>query len=237
MMSVPLNLLAVSLLQGEVGFSFMEMWQASGPTAKSTLIVLAIMSAWSIGVMIDRYLAFNAARKQSREFAPLVAGCLQEGKIGEAIDVSEQNQKSHLAKVVIAGLQEYQAAGSATTAEVIESSKRALDRATAITNAELKRGVAGLATIGSTAPFVGLFGTVVGIINAFQGMSTAKTTGLSAVAGGISEALIATALGLFVAIPAIWMFNYFNGKMEAFGVEMDNSSSELIDYFLKRRDS
>ena len=237
MMSVPLNLLAVSLLQGEVGFSFMEMWQASGPTAKSTLIVLAIMSAWSIGVMIDRYLAFNAARKQSREFAPLVAGCLQEGKIGEAIDVSEQNQKSHLAKVVIAGLQEYQAAGSVASAEVIESSKRALDRAIAITNSELKRGVAGLATIGSTAPFVGLFGTVVGIINAFQGMSTAKTTGLSAVAGGISEALIATALGLFVAIPAIWMFNYFNGKMEAFGVEMDNSSSELIDYFLKRRDS
>ena len=78
---------------------------------------------------------------------------------------------------------------------------------------------------------------MIGIINAFQGMSTAKTTGLSAVAGGISEALIATALGLFVAIPAIWVFNYFNGKMEAFSVEMDNSSSELIDYFLKRSDS
>lgn len=237
MMSVPLNLLAISLLQGEVGFSFMEMWHASGPTAKATLIVLAIMSAWSIGVMIDRYLAFNAARKQSREFAPLVAGCLQEGKIGEAIEVSEQNEKSHLAKVVVAGLKEYQSAGSKTSTESIEASTRALGRATAITNAELKRGVPGLATIGSTAPFVGLFGTVIGIINAFQGMSTAKTTGLSAVAGGISEALIATALGLFVAIPAIWMFNYFNGKMEAFGVEMDNSTSELIDYFLKRRDS
>ncbi len=241
MMSVNLNLLAVSLLQGstEVGFSFMEMWHASGPTAKATLIVLAIMSAWSIGVMIDRYLAFTAARKQSREFAPMVAGCLKEGKIGEAIDVSDQNKKSHLAKVVGAGLQEYQAhpGSSEASAEVIEASRRALDRAIAITNAELKRGVAGLATIGSTAPFVGLFGTVVGIINAFQGMSTAKTTGLSAVAGGISEALIATALGLFVAIPAIWMFNYFNGKMEAFGVEMDNSSSELIDYFLKRRNS
>ena len=169
MMSVPLNLLAVSLLQGEVGFSFMDMWNASGPTAKATLIILAIMSAWSIGVMIDRYLAFNAARKQSREFAPLVAGCLQEGKIGEAIDVSEQNQKSHLAKVVIAGLQEYQSSGSTTSTETIEASKRALDRATAVTNAELKRGVPGLATIGSTAPFVGLFGTVVGIINAFQG--------------------------------------------------------------------
>ena len=232
MMLDNLNLLAVSMLQGEsVGFSLMEMWEASGVIAKLTLITLIIMSAWSIGVMIDRLLAFSAARKQSREFAPLVAGCLQEGKIDEALEVVEQNEKSHLAKVVGAGLKEYNSGGGGGT---IESCKRALDRSTAITTAELKRGVAGLATIGSTAPFVGLFGTVIGIINAFQGMSTAKTTGLSAVAGGISEALIATALGLFVAIPAIWVFNYFNGKMEAFSVEMDNSSSELVDYFLKQ---
>lgn len=239
MMFDNLNILGVTLLQGEaaVGFTLMEMWEQSGVVAKLTLIVLAIMSAWSIGVMIDRFLAFSAARKQSREFAPLVAGCLKEGKIDEAINVSDQNKKSHLAKVVVAGLQEFYAHKDSgdISGEVIESSTRALERATAITNAELKRGVAGLATIGSTAPFVGLFGTVVGIINAFQGMSTAKTTGLSAVAGGISEALIATALGLFVAIPAIWMFNYFNGKMESFSIEMDNSSSELIDYFLKRR--
>ena len=91
-----------------------------------------------------------------------------------------------------------------------------------------------MATIGSTAPFVGLFGTVVGIINAFQGISTEKSTGLGAVAGGISEALVATAIGLFVAIPAVWMYNYFNSKVQGFGVEMDNASSELIDYFLKR---
>ena len=117
---------------------------------------------------------------------------------------------------------------------MIESSKRALERAQAITHAELNRGLSGLATIGSTAPFVGLFGTVVGIINAFEGISTEKSTGLGAVAGGISEALVATAIGLFVAIPAVWMFNYFNSKVEAFDVEMDNSSSELIDYFLKK---
>ena len=91
-----------------------------------------------------------------------------------------------------------------------------------------------MATIGSTAPFVGLFGTVVGIINAFKGISTEKSTGLGAVAGGISEALVTTAIGLFVAIPAVWMFNYFTDKIEAFDVEMGNSSSELIDYFLKR---
>src|SRR5437870_12265697 len=118
--------------------------------------------------------------------------------------------------------------------EEIEASKRAVERAEAIVHAELKRGISSLATIGSTSPFVGLFGTVVGIINAFKGISTQKSTGLGAVAGGISEALVTTAVGLFVAIPAVWMFNYFTGKIEAFDVEMGNSSSELIDYFLKR---
>jgi len=232
-----LNLLALTLLDGDIGFDLTSMWRQSGTVAKSVIIVLAIMSAWSIGVMIDRLLAYSAARKQSREFAPLVAGCLKEGKIDEAISVSEQNKKSHLAKVVVAGLQEFQAhqISSEIPGEVVEASKRALERATAITNAELKRGISGLATIGSTAPFVGLFGTVFGIINAFQGMSSEKSTGLSAVAGGISEALITTAFGLFVAVPAVWMFNYFNSKIESFGVEMNNSSSELIDYFLKRR--
>jgi biopolymer transport protein ExbB len=241
MLLVKLNLLAITLLQGEqqVGFDIMSMWRQSGVPAKAVIVILGIMSAWSIGVMIDRMLAYSAARKQSREFAPLVAGCLKEGKIDEAIGVSEQNKKSHLAKVVVAGLQEFSAHQASTEipGEVIESSKRALERATAITNAELKRGISSLATIGSTAPFVGLFGTVVGIINAFQGMSTEKSTGLSAVAGGISEALITTAFGLFVAVPAVWMYNYFNNKIESFGVEMNNSSSELIDYFLKRRGS
>ena len=124
--------------------------------------------------------------------------------------------------------------GSDIPGRTIDASKRALERAQAITHAELNRGLSGLATIGSTAPFVGLFGTVVGIINAFQGISQERSTGLGAVAGGISEALVATAIGLFVALPAVWMFNYFNTKVEGFDVEMENASSELIDYFLKR---
>src|SRR5271167_899008 len=115
------------------------------------------------------------------------------------------------------------------------ASVRSSARFEAIVHAELKRGLGGLATIGSTAPFVGLFGTVVGILNAFNGIAKEKATGLAAVAGGISEALVTTAVGLFVAIPAVMMFNYLTGRVEAFDVEMDNSSSELIDYFLKRR--
>jgi len=136
----------------------------------------------------------------------------------------------------VAGLQEFRAhqLSNEISGEEIEASKRALDRAEAIVHAELKRGVSSLATIGSTAPFVGLFGTVVGIIHAFTGISTEKSTGLAAVAGGISEALVTTAIGLFVAIPAVWMFNYFTNRIDAFDVEMGNSSSELIDYFLKR---
>jgi biopolymer transport protein ExbB/biopolymer transport protein TolQ len=220
----------------EINWDPLSLWRQMGWPARAIVIILLIMSAWSIGVMIDRWVAFNAARKQSRQFAPAVAGALREGKLDEAIRVAERNKKSHLAKVVTAGLQEFKAHGDSNEipGEQIEASKRALERAEAIVHAELKRGLGGLATIGSTAPFVGLLGTVIGILNAFRKMSESKATGLSAVAGGISEALVTTALGLFVAIPAVMMFNYFTGKVEAFDVEMDNSSSELVDYFLKR---
>lgn len=222
--------------QGTVGWDPRALWSQMGPLAKAVVIGLFLMSAWSIGVMIDRFMAYSAARKQSRQFAPAVAGALREGKLEEAVKIADRYKKSHLAKVVVAGLQEFQAhqLSNEIPGEEIEASKRALERAEAIVHAELKRGVANLATIGSTAPFVGLFGTVVGIINAFKGISTEKSTGLGAVAGGISEALVTTAIGLFVAIPAVWMFNFFTGKIEAFDVEMGNSSSELIDYFLKR---
>jgi biopolymer transport protein ExbB/biopolymer transport protein TolQ len=224
------------LQEAAVAFDARSMWNQMGWMAKAVVIILFIMSAWSIGVMIDRLLAFNAARKQSRQFAPAVAGALREGKLDEAIKIADRYKKSHLAKVVVAGLQEFQAHQVTTEipGEVIDASRRALERAEAIVHAELKRGVSSLATIGSTAPFVGLFGTVVGIINAFKGISTEKSTGLGAVAGGISEALVATAIGLFVAIPAVMVFNYFTNKIESFDVEMGNSSSELIDYFLKR---
>ena len=230
---------ALLLLQeagGAVGWDVVALWHQMGGLAKAVVIILFLMSAWSIGVMIDRLIAYSAARKQSRQFAPAVAGALRDGKLDEAIKIADRYKKSHLAKVVVAGLQEFRAhqLSSEISGEEIEASKRALERAEAIVHAELKRGVGNLATIGSTAPFVGLFGTVAGIINAFKSMAAEKSTGIGAVAGGISEALVTTAVGLFVAIPAVWMFNFFTSKIEAFDVEMGNSSSELFDYFLKR---
>jgi biopolymer transport protein ExbB/biopolymer transport protein TolQ len=184
--------------------------------------------------MIDRYLYFSAARKQSREFAPKVAGALKDSKLEEAIKIADRNKKSHLAEVVTSGLQEFRSAGGVASEESIASSGRALERSEAIVHAKLKRGLGVLATIGSTAPFVGLLGTVIGILNAFQQIATQKTSGIGAVAGGISEALVTTAFGLLVAIPAVMAFNYFTGRVESFDVEMDNSSSELIDYFIKQ---
>jgi biopolymer transport protein ExbB/biopolymer transport protein TolQ len=215
--------MSLFLLQG---VDVVEIAFKMGGVAWGVVIILFIMSIWSIAVMIE-----------SREFAPAVAEALKDGKIEEAIMVSERYSKSHLAKVVVAGLKEFQAhtTSSDIPGELIESSRRALERSAAITREEMKRGTNALATIGSTAPFVGLFGTTIGIINAFSGMSKGEDTGIGAVAGGISEALITTALGLFVAVPAVWLFNYFTSRIEAFSVEMDNSSSELIDYFLKRR--
>jgi biopolymer transport protein ExbB len=237
-MLLQLQVWSFLLLQeaGAVSFDLRSMWNQMGWLAKAVVIILFIMSAYSIGVMIDRLILYNAARKQSRLFAPAVAGALREGKLDEAIKIADRYKKSHLAKVVVAGLQEFRAheLSSEIPGEIIEASSRALERAQAIVRSELDRGVSGLATIGSSAPFVGLFGTVVGIINAFKGISTEKSTGLGAVAGGISEALVATAIGLFVAIPAVWMFNYFNERLKAFDVEMSNSSSELVDYFIKR---
>jgi biopolymer transport protein ExbB/biopolymer transport protein TolQ len=221
-------------LQGQ--WDLRSMWDQMGLIARAVVVILFVMSAWSMGLMIDRALMYSAARKQSRVFVQQVAGALREGKLDEAISIAERNKKSHIAKVVATGLAEFQSASAQISeAEVVEAAKRGLDRSIAIVHADMKRGLSGLATVGSTAPFVGLFGTVVGIINAFKGIEAEKASGLSAVAGGISEALVATALGLLVAIPAVWAFNYFTNKVEAFDVEMENSSMELINYFLTRR--
>ena len=238
-MLVNLQLMAFLLLQeggGAVQFDLLSMWNQMGWLARFVVIIMFVMSAYSIGVMIDRVIAYNGARNQSRQFAPAVAGALREGKLDEAIKIADRFKKSHLAKVVVAGLQEFRAHNLSAdiSGEQIEASRRALERAEAIVHAELKRGVSTLATIGSSAPFVGLFGTVIGIINAFKGISTEKSTGLGAVAGGISEALVTTAIGLGVAIPAVWAYNYFVARLESFDVEMGNSSSELLDYFVKR---
>jgi biopolymer transport protein ExbB/biopolymer transport protein TolQ len=217
-----------------------EMFETMGPTAWGVAIVLLIMSFWSVGVAIERIYTYSQARKQSKLYAPQVAKHLKDGRLKEAIalSASKDYRYSHLAKVVLAGLQEYQfqqESGAALNREdVLDTVRRSIQRATALTASDLKKGVNTLATIGSTAPFVGLLGTVVGVINAFVGIASTGSGGIGAVSAGISEALVETALGLFVAIPAVWFYNYLTSRLEYFNVEMDNSSSELVDYFIRK---
>ncbi len=219
---------------------FLELWDQMGLFVKLLMGVLAVMSMASVGVFFERLFTFMQASKQSKLFAPQVAKHLKDGKLKEAITIAQsKNYKySHLGKVVLAGLQEYQfqndSGGDLIKDDVVDGVHRAIQRAAALTSSDLKRGMGILATIGSTAVFVGLLATTLGVINAFQGIAATGSGGLGAVSGGISEALVGTAIGLFVAIPAVWFFNYLTGRLEYFAVEMDNSSSELVDYFIKK---
>ena len=219
----------------------MQMYQSMTWVAKGVAFVLVIMSMWSIGVAIERIFTYTQARNQSRVFAPQVAKHLKDGRLKDAIAISSSKnyRYSHLAKVVLAGLQEYQfqqesGGANLNREDVLDTVRRSIQRATALTASDLKKGVSTLATIGSTAPFVGLLGTVVGVINAFVGIASTGSGGIGAVSAGIAEALIETALGLFVAIPAVWFYNFLTSRIEYFNVEMDNSSSELVDYFIKK---
>ena len=216
---------------------FSEILGSMGVVAWSVVIILLIMSIYIIMIAIERFLTYSQARKQSRKYVSEVAESLKKGNLDEALSLGEQYNKSHLAKVLTSGLLEMQAHSKSKEipGEAIEGSRRAIERAISINIENFKKGLSGLATIGSTAPFVGLFGTTFGIINAFQGMAKEENAGIGAVAAGISEALITTALGLAVAVPAVWFYNIFTNRIETFTVEMDNSSSELIDYFLKKR--
>ena len=218
-----------------------EMWQQMGFVAKAVAWILFFMSMWSIGVAVERIYTFIQAKNQSKVYAPQVAKHLKDGRLKDAIAISTNKnyRYSHLAKVVLAGLQEYQfqqesGGASLNREDVLDTVRRSIQRATALTASDLKKGVSTLATIGSTAPFVGLLGTVVGVINAFTGIASTGSGGIGAVSKGISEALVETALGLFVAIPAVWFYNYLTSRLEYFNVEMDNSSSELVDYFIKK---
>jgi biopolymer transport protein ExbB/TolQ len=217
----------------------MAMIQSMGAVAKLVGVILIIMSMWSIGVGIERFFTYQQARTQSKLYAPQVAKHIKEGRLKDAValSTSKNYRYSHLAKVVLAGLQEYQfqkeSGGGLQREDLLDTVRRSIQRASALTASDLKKGVAALATIGSTAPFVGLLGTVVGVITAFQGIGASGSAGLGAVSKGISEALVETALGLVVAIPAVWIYNYLTARIEYFNVEMDNSSSELVDYFIK----
>jgi biopolymer transport protein ExbB/biopolymer transport protein TolQ len=222
----------------EQSFSLINMLKNMNVVALGVVVVLALMSVWSLTIAIERLWRFQKAKSESLTVALGVQPLLRQHRLRDAIALTSDKRykNSHLARVLKAGLTEFEYETSQETPEgfdVVESGKRAIERETLMTTAEMKKGLGNLATISTTAPFVGLFGTVAGIIHAFQGMAISGSGGLGAVSAGIAEALVTTAFGLLVAIPAVWMYNYFLGKVERFNVEMSNSSSQLVDYFIK----
>jgi biopolymer transport protein ExbB/biopolymer transport protein TolQ len=219
--------------------NFLQMFIDSSWIGKAVIIILTGLSVYSIAVMIDKFRSYKAARDESLQFLPLFVKNLKDGNFQGALDAARKYKKSHIAKVVSAGLIEYDTdrAELHDRHDLVGAVGRALDRAVSLTSAEMKKGTGGLATIGSSAPFIGLFGTVIGIVNAFTGIAASGSGGLAAVSAGIAEALITTAFGILVAVPAVMAFNYFTTRLERFQIEMSNSSAELLDFFLKKHEA
>jgi biopolymer transport protein ExbB/biopolymer transport protein TolQ len=217
----------------------LQMFIDASWVGKIVIVILTGLSIYSIAVMIDKFRSYKAARDESLQFLPLFVKNLKDSNFQGALDAARKYKKSHIAKVVSAGLIEYDndKIELKDSHDLVGAVGRALDRAVSLTSAEMKKGTGGLATIGSSAPFIGLFGTVVGIINAFTGIAASGSGGLAAVSAGISEALITTAFGILVAVPAVMAFNYFTTRLERFQIEMSNSSAELLDFFMKKHEA
>ena len=206
-----------------------------GVFGAGVICCLALLSIFSVAVMVNKYRHFRSASRESEAFKPLFAKFVHGGEVQELIDGVRQHQKSHVAQVVSAGILEYEGVRKAGGDPVasLELVTSALRDSMSETLVQLKQGMGFLATIGSTAPFVGLFGTVAGIINAFRNIAATGSGGMSVVSGGIAEALVTTALGIFVAIPAVAAFNYFTGKIENFHIEMNRASTKLVNRLFK----
>ncbi|MBI4532161.1 MAG: MotA/TolQ/ExbB proton channel family protein [Candidatus Latescibacteria bacterium] len=219
-------------------FTLAGLWHSMGFLAKLVAVFLGLLSVYSLAVMVERYVVYRRARGESSAFAVEIEAPLQKLQLDQAIRASNPEERPYcpLAHIIHAGLREFQVSeetGEPIAIEV-EGVHQAIDRAITIAIANLRVRLGGLATIGATAPFVGLFGTVVGIINAFRGIAATGSGGIASVSAGIAEALVTTAFGLFVAIPAVWAYNYFTSTIDKFSVELDNSAAQLIGHFLKR---
>ena len=220
-----------------MGVDLIHLCGTMGWFAKGIVFVLGIMSIWSLTVMVTKFIQFRRAQSETRRFAPQFSRSIQEENLDQAIALAEKHKKSHVSRVLGEALAEVKPLlrdRATITAADINSAERAVERQMLIVLSELKRGTGILATVGSTAPFVGLLGTTMGIVNAFTGMAAGGASGgLAGISAGIAEALITTAFGLLVAIPAVWAYNYFTTKIENLTVEMTYSAKELIDYLIK----
>ncbi len=213
-----------------------EMWNSMGGVGKSVVLILLLMSVYSIGVMVERMLTIKKARDESLKFANKLATMLEAGEYDDALATAESMKLGYLPRVLASGLKEYNflvKQPHRTQEEVLGLSEKAMERTGSRVLSDLKRGLGGLGTIGSSAPFVGLFGTVAGIIKAFADMAEKGSGGLATVSAGISEALYTTALGLVVAIPAVAIYNFLTNTLENVAVDIGEAGGELIAHLAR----
>ncbi len=213
---------------GASGFTLREIWEHSGALARAVIVTLILMLVATVIIAIERTLAYRAATGQSKQLAATIVPALQAGDVHKALGIAkdEQFKAAYLGGLLRAGLAEVAARRDA---HGVHNAERAVAKAAGQELAKLKRGMPVLATVGSTAPFVGLFGTTFGVINAFQGMATAGS-GLASISAGISEALITTGVGIGVAVVGVWLFNYFNHRIEKVTEELASSEADFMDW-------
>jgi biopolymer transport protein TolQ len=209
-------------------FTLTDIWHHTGLFARCIIFALAIMSVASLVVMAERIIVFRKTRKDSRNFAAKMGAILAKGDLQQAANTNMGKEIGHLGRVIGSGLTAYRISPSDKDVAV-ESVSRALERQAQREVQSLKRGLGILATVGSTAPFVGLLGTTMGIVNAFQLMAQAGSGGLGTISAGIAEALITTAFGLLVAIPAVMAYNFLSGWVDSRAVDISESSNEFLD--------
>jgi len=214
--------------QAGSGFTMREIWEHSGAIARAVIICLIVMFVACVFVAIERAIAFNRARRQSMRLAAEIVAPLQQGDVASALKMCQDDQykSAYLGNLLQSGLVEL---NQRVDRHGIENAQRAVVKAHGEELAKMKRGMTILATTGSTAPFVGLFGTTFGVINAFQGMATAGS-GLASISAGISEALITTGVGIGVAVFGVWLFNYFNFRIEKVTDELASSEADFTSW-------
>jgi biopolymer transport protein TolQ len=212
-------------------FSLSELWAQMGPFAKAIVLAMAIMSLASVVVTCERLVVFFRSKNASRRYAEKMAKALGDGELTPA---PKTGDVGYVGRVIEAGLTAFKTCPVQDEDFTVETVARALERQSQREIQQLKRGQGVLATISSTAPFVGLLGTVMGIITAFEQMAASGQGGLATVSAGVAEALVTTGIGLFVAIPAVFAYNFLQGWVDARAVDIAESSNEFLDFLARR---
>jgi biopolymer transport protein ExbB len=221
-----------------MNLSPLELWQTMGWFARGVLVLLLTMSAIAGSIAVRKGLQLTLASRASRGFSRDLTVALAAGDYLAAQRAVEMYPASHLAHVM-SGVFPHLPSRNGNhpdAAAIAAGVERTVEINLLAELAELRRGLGGLATIGATAPFVGLLGTVMGIVNAFTAISSTGSGGLAAISAGIAEALVATAVGLLVAIPAVWLYNYFINRIEFLAMEMTCAGKALVDAVLRQAD-